>query len=201
MRRAPLSITLLGPIVVACLGCDAARDLWEGVGGEVEATATAERPEGWESLEGDAAALRLYYQFVDVARRVRFVERLEDVPEPLRATVGFVKLDVPPPLSPGDAARVRRERREGSGVTAVTASTGTSQIVLYSAEWCGACRKAKRYLSRRGIDYEIRDVDDPHHAAELKRRTGSRAVPVIDIDGRMLTGFSASAYDALIDAK
>jgi glutaredoxin-like YruB-family protein len=73
------------------------------------------------------------------------------------------------------------------------------QVVLYSAEWCGACRKAKRYLSRKGIDYEERDVDDPAVAAELLRKTGSRSIPVIDVGGRVLTGFSAGSYDALIE--
>ena len=163
--------------------------------GDASSGDTAERPEGWESLEGESQARRLYYQFVDSQRRVRFVERLEDVPEPLRETVGFVKLDGPPPLSPADAARTRRARLEGDG--AATPQDADGQVVLYSAEWCGACRKAKRHLARRGIAYEERDVDVPRWADELYRRTGARAVPVIDVEGRMLTGFSAAGYDAL----
>jgi hypothetical protein len=97
-----------------------------------------ERPEGWESLEDEGSATRLYYQFVDPRGQVRFVETLEDVPEALRAGVGFVKLDVAPPLSPGDAARVRQERRERSASTRIAAAAPGSGIVLYSAEWCGA---------------------------------------------------------------
>jgi len=179
----------------SALACDAALDsLPVSIPGSEVA---AERPEGWQSLEDESSALRLYYQFVDAKRRVRFVERLEDVPEPLRATVGFVKLDGPPPLSPGDAARARRVR-QGGGSAAGTASNGSSQIVLYSAEWCGACKKAKRHLARRGVEYEERDVDLPRWADELYRVTGARAVPVIDVSGRMLTGFSPSGYDALI---
>ena len=184
-------------MALAGLACDGALDTLPLPGSA--AGPTGEKPEGWESLEGEASALRLYYQFVDAQRNVRFVERLEDVPEALRASVGFVKLDVPPPLSPGDAARVRRARRSGSPV-ATTRAPGAAQIVLYSAEWCGACKKAKRHLARRGIDYEERDVDTPRWADELYRVTGARAVPVIDVDGRMLTGFSPDGYDALIDS-
>ena len=183
------------PILVLCaatLGCDAVselRDRW--------LPATAERPEGWQSLEGDAATQRLYYQFVDASRRVRFVERLDDVPEAQRATVGFVRMSVPPPLSPGDAARARRAQAAGG---TVAAATGATRIVLYSAEWCGACRKAKRHLDRRGIAYEVRDVDQRQHAEELLGKTGARAIPVLDVDGRMLTGFSAESYDQILGA-
>ena len=187
--RAP---ALLAVIAVSLAGCDASLEL----GG---AAASAERPEGWQSIEAEEASMRLYYQFVDAQRRVRFVERLEDVPESLRATVGFVKLDVPPPLSPGQAAAVRRARRAPGTSPAASPAAGGTQIVLYSAEWCGACRKAKRHLARRGVDYEERDVDQPRWAEELQRTTGARAVPVIDVDGRVLTGFSPTGYDALLD--
>lgn len=163
-------------------------------------TASAEAPEGWESLESEGAATRLYYQFVDEQRRVRFVERLDEVPEALRAGVGFVKMEAPPPLSPGDAARLRAAQRRPTGGSLIARNAATSSgIVLYSAEWCGACKKAKRYLDRNGIEYEELDIDEPRHAAALLRLTGRRAVPVINVGGRVLTGFSAQSYDALID--
>jgi len=161
----------------------------------------AERPEGWQSLEDEASATRLYYQFVDERGRVRFVERLEDVPEHSRAGVGFVKLDVPPPLTPGDAARARETQIARAGATqrvGFAASPSSPAVMLYSADWCGACRKAKRHLARRGVAYQERNVDDPAVAAELLRKTGSRSIPVIDVGGRVLTGFSAGSYDALI---
>jgi glutaredoxin len=183
----------------------AACDLPAAPGGESaagEAEVTAERPEGWESLEDESSATRLYYQFVDSQGRVRFVERIDDVPEASRAGVGFVKMDVPPPLTPGDAARARETQiaRAGGVQRASTGSALSSgpPVILYSADWCGACRKAKRHLARRGVDYEERDVDDPAVAAELLRKTGSRSIPVIDVGGRVLTGFSAGSYDTLI---
>jgi len=196
LRSIP-ALLVAAALLAACDATTALSDS-EGAPGEV----VAERPEGWESLEDEGSATRLYYQFVDERGRVRFVEVLEDVPERWRKTVGFVKLDVPPPLTPGDAARARRTqvaRTEGVRKVSAPAVAAGPQVVLYSAEWCGACRKAKRYLSRKGIDYEERDVDDPAVAAELLRKTGSRSIPVIDVGGRVLTGFSAGSYDALIE--
>ena len=158
----------------------------------------AERPEGWESLES-GSAVRLYYQFVDARGNVRFVERLEDVPESWRANVGFVKMDGPPPLSPAQAAESRRQRLAKSGGVTIAKASAGSNIILYSAEWCGACRKAKRYLGRQGVDFELRDIDNPAAARELQAKTGRRAIPVLEVGGRIVTGFSAKAYDALLD--
>jgi glutaredoxin len=197
MRRDALMVVVLALLFP---GCDAASEAWSQAQEGGASASQAERPAGWESLEDEASAVRLYYQFVDAQRRVRFVERLEEVPEALRGSVGFVKMAAPPPLTPGDAARARRERLAGGAATAdaPTASASTA-VVLYSAEWCGACRKAKRHLARRGIEYEERDIDQPVHAEALLRRTGSRAIPVLDVDGRVVTGFSQSSYDTLID--
>jgi len=188
------------PLVAVALllgGCDTISEQWNSAGGGGSA---AERPEGWESIEDESSATRLYYQFVTEKGQVRFVERLEDVPGRLRAGVGFVKMDVPPPLSPGDAARARQAKVRRSGGARIASTSAPSGIVLYSAEWCGACKKAKRYLSKKGVDYEERDVDDPHYAQELLGKTGQRGIPVIDVGGRILTGFSSRSYDALLES-
>ena len=189
----------LAPLMAANLalaGCDALGELSRSVR---EAGAAAERPEGWESIEDASAASRLYYQFVDRRGRVHFVERLDDVPEDLRANVGFVKLDAPPPLTPTDAARIREARLARSGAQGQRATAGRGpEIILYSADWCGACRKAKRYLTRNDIAFDERNVDDPRVAEELLRKTGQRGIPVIDVDGRIISGFDPQSYEELI---
>ncbi|MEM7411572.1 MAG: glutaredoxin family protein [Myxococcota bacterium] len=176
------------------LACDRLAEFGDAV---ASSEPTAERPEGWESLEGDGSSSRLYYQFIDDAGRVRFVERLDEVPEAWRANVGFVKMDVAPPLSPGAAAAARRQQLGGGGTT-VAAAGGAGPVLLYSAEWCGACQKAKRHLSRRNVSYQELDVDNPNHAKALVQKTGSRAIPVLDAGGRIFTGFDSGAYDRML---
>lgn len=197
--RRPASVPALLLALALLPGCDAVRDRVVGwVMGGADAAASGEAPEGWDSIEGSAR--RLYYQFVDARGQVRFVERLDEVPEERREGVGFVKLDVPPPLSPADARQARATQISRGVVRASTGSAATREprIVMYSADWCGACRKAKKYLNEKGVRFEIRDVDDPAAAAELQAKTGRRSIPVIDVDGRILTGFSPKAIDALI---
>ena len=157
-----------------------------------------ERPEGWASLEGEGSASRLYYQFVDARGSVRFVERIEDVPEAWRANVGFVKMDVAPPLSPVAASALRRERTQGARRDIAANYPAPSEIRLYSADWCGACQRAKKYLSRNRVPFKELNIDIPAVGNALVQKTGSRTIPVLDVDGRVITGYSPSQYDRLL---
>jgi len=74
-------------------------------------------------------------------------------------------------------------------------------IVLYYATWCPYCRKAKSYLEGRGVPYELRDVDQPAIMAELRSKTGSGSIPVIEAGDRRTRGFRPSAMDELIAAR
>ena len=155
-------------------------------------------PEGTDliALEGDQAT-RIYYQFIDEAGKVRFVESLELVPDEWRDRVGFVEMSTPPPMSPEDmkralqvdyrrlAARMKAERKG-------------PRIIMYSANWCGACRRAKSFMNSKGIDYEERNVDNPGPKAELIKKSGGRSIPVFDIDGRILKGFNPARLQKVI---
>jgi glutaredoxin len=62
------------------------------------------------------------------------------------------------------------------------------QIVVYGADWCGDCRRAKQLLDRRGADYVWVDVERHPVMAEEARRVGhSTRIPVIAFpDGSVL---------------
>jgi glutaredoxin len=193
-----LALALLLP------GCDVMREKLSAALTGAAGSGSAEVPEGWESIDGGEAAKRLYYQFVDARGRVVFVERLDDVPAQWRGRVGFVEMDSAPPLSPAMAEQTRDRRyaasagklRPGQRV----AARMPSRIVLYSADWCGWCKKAKRHLDDMGINYEIRDIDIPANLDDLVAKTGQKGIPVLDVGGRVVTGFSPNEYDELIRA-
>ena len=39
-------------------------------------------------------------------------------------------------------------------------------VIVYSAEWCGACTSLKSQLDGAGIEYEVRDVDEDEYSSE-----------------------------------
>ena len=106
---------------------------------------------------GPDESQRVYYQFVDDAGRVQFVERLADVPAAWHDRVGYVEMSQPPPLSPQEARRTWKlsASRTTEILIAAANSRSTSalgenagqsgSVLLYSASWCGYCTKAKAH--------------------------------------------------------
>jgi glutaredoxin len=175
--------------------------------GDAETGGEQAAARGVEIVDG-SATMRMYYQFVDESGMVRFVERLADVPEQWRERVGFVEMAAAPPLSPMDAQRTRSQRYAGRtrpGVAKASFSMDglvpdrpAREILVYYADWCGACKRMKRHLDRKGVDYELRDIDVPAILEELVEKTGARAIPVIDVEGRILRGYNADRLDDLL---
>jgi glutaredoxin len=77
-------------------------------------------------------------------------------------------------------------------------------VVVYGASWCGACRSAKQWLTQRGIAVVDRDIErDPGARAEMQAKARAQGVPtsgipVIDVRGRMTTGFDPGTLERLL---
>ena len=54
-------------------------------------------------------------------------------------------------------------------------------ITIYATEWCGDCRRARKYFDGHGVAYRWIDIDDDEQAEQLVIRTnkGMRSVPTI----------------------
>ena len=61
-------------------------------------------------------------------------------------------------------------------------------IVLYCTPWCPACRRAKRWLQQRGLDYTEVDITKTYGAADqvMKWANGNRTTPTFDIDNTII---------------
>ena len=57
-------------------------------------------------------------------------------------------------------------------------------ITVYSAEWCGDCRRSKRLLAKLNIEYKLIDVESDLTAADKVREIngGMQSIPVIVFD-------------------
>jgi glutaredoxin len=86
------------------------------------------------------------------------------------------------------------------------APAASVQAIIYGAEWCKPCHDAERYLRKRGVTVVKKDVDESEAAASEMRRKldragmGGASIPVIDIMGRILVGFSPSALERAVEA-
>ena len=58
-------------------------------------------------------------------------------------------------------------------------------ITMYSTEWCGDCRNAKRFLKSYNIQFAEIDIDRDESAAQrvIDWSGGRRVIPTFDIRG------------------
>jgi mycoredoxin len=76
-------------------------------------------------------------------------------------------------------------------------------IVVYGADWCGDCLRAKRLLDARGRDYQWIDVEVQAGAAQeaVRLAKGRKNIPVIVMpDGSILVEPSDPELDAALAA-
>ena len=70
----------------------------------------------------------------------------------------------------------------------------SKQVKVYSTPTCPYCIKTKQFLKDNSIEFENIDVSaDQAKAQEMIQKSGQMGVPVIDIDGQIITGFDKDA--------
>jgi glutaredoxin len=81
---------------------------------------------------------------------------------------------------------------------------GALVATIYGASWCKPCHQAAAYLKKRGFDVTEHDIEkQPRYASEMQRKLkgagmGGGSIPVIDVAGTILQGFSPRALDNAI---
>ena len=64
-----------------------------------------------------------------------------------------------------------------------------SGITVYGADWCGDCRRAKKFMDDNGVGYQWVDVENDQAAIDLvlELNGGKRIIPTIVFeDGSIL---------------
>ena len=103
-----------------------------------------------------------------------------------------------------ELAAANRGRAESATSNGLGAKGG---VTIYMTSWCGACRKAKAWMRSAGISFVEKDIEkDPSAAAELMKKARAAGispsgVPVIEVRGQLLQGFSPEAIRTLLKGR
>ena len=87
------------------------------------------------------------------------------------------------------------------------ATKSNATVVLYSTSWCGYCRKARKFLTDSKIPFTEKDIEKSLAAKKemdaKARKAGVRigGVPVLDVNGQIISGFSADRIMAALNGK
>ena len=75
------------------------------------------------------------------------------------------------------------------------------EVIVYSMPGCQFCSMVRDFLNRKGIGFREYDVsEDKGKAREMVAKSRQRAVPVIDVDGRIIVGFRPDAIEKALNA-
>ena len=86
------------------------------------------------------------------------------------------------------------------------ASPSRVVAIIYGASWCKPCHSAGDYLKAHGVTVIHKDIEESAAAAaEMRQKLdragrGGASIPVIDIMGQILIGYSPSQLDRAIKA-
>lgn len=79
------------------------------------------------------------------------------------------------------------------------------QVIIYGAAWCKPCHDAAAYLRSKGVRVVEYDIEkEPDRAREMQRKLRNAgmaggSIPVLDIGGTILRGFSPGAIDRALE--
>jgi glutaredoxin-like YruB-family protein len=72
-------------------------------------------------------------------------------------------------------------------------------VKIYSTPTCVYCKTLKTYLKTNNITFEDIDISkDEKQLQKMIKDSGQMGVPVIDIDGEIITGFDKEKVDKLL---
>lgn len=73
----------------------------------------------------------------------------------------------------------------------------SKNVVMYSTQSCGYCKKAKAYFSSKGIKFTERDINNDPSARKQWEKLNGTGVPLILVGKSKMSGFSQSRFEQL----
>lgn len=74
-----------------------------------------------------------------------------------------------------------------------TIDTG-DKVIIYTASWCGYCKKAKKYFKNKGISYTEMDIEKSRIAKMQFKNLGGKGVPMILVGKKKMSGFNEADF-------
>jgi len=69
-----------------------------------------------------------------------------------------------------------------------------SEVILFSAEWCGYCKKAKQFLNENDIKFTELDLDKSDDNIDRFEAAGGEGIPYLVVGEQKLAGFDKKDY-------
>ncbi|KAF0181300.1 MAG: hypothetical protein FD164_1538 [Nitrospirae bacterium] len=75
-------------------------------------------------------------------------------------------------------------------------------VIMYMTDWCPYCIQARGYIKSLGVRLIEHDIErDKDKARESMRKSGRRGVPIIDVEGVVIPGYSPDRIKSAVEMK
>jgi len=112
--------------------------------------------------------------------------------------------DSAPPGTKAQQVKVKISSIQGPAVVSTIrdapAAKAKDKVRIYTAVWCGYCKKAKAHLAAKGVPYDEIDVEASERGRSEFMQLGGHGVPVILVGNQRMDGFNAAKLDAMLAA-
>ncbi len=72
------------------------------------------------------------------------------------------------------------------------------RVVMYSAAWCGVCKRARAYFKAQKVKFTEFDVEQSTQGRKAFQRLGGRGVPLILIGEQRMVGFDPARFEQML---
>lgn len=123
----------------------------------------------------------------------------------LGAKLRKTRLEALAPSTAPPASAAPGDDKKAAAAKPANAALGVSAIV-YGASWCKPCHAAEAYLKKRGVSVVMKDIEESDQArSEMQKKLaragmGGAQIPIIDVMGQLLVGYSPAALDRAISS-
>jgi glutaredoxin len=112
--------------------------------------------------------------------------------------------DAPPQNSGAQQVKLHINSYDGPAIVRPRTSLNTdapparADVVMYTTSWCASCKKAKAYLTGKGVPFRELDVEQSAEAHQQFQQLGGKGVPLILVGNKRMDGFDPGAMDGLL---
>ena len=113
---------------------------------------------------------------------------------------GTIHFSDKPPSEQG-AKDLQIKSYEGAANISVVpgqAANNGPTVKILSTTWCGVCKKAKTYLSQKGVAFREYDVERNEAGRREYKRLNGKGVPIILVGDQRMDGFSRQKLEAML---
>ncbi len=75
------------------------------------------------------------------------------------------------------------------------------KVTIYTTSWSPYCQRAKEYLDSLKVTYTEYDIEKDEDKAAEFRSKGGKGVPLFDIEGIIIKGYSPTSVRSALDSK